>query len=40
MAVQSINPTTEEILATFDELSLPQVEQAIAAGRHYRAGGA
>jgi succinate-semialdehyde dehydrogenase/glutarate-semialdehyde dehydrogenase len=31
MAIQSINPTSEEVLATFDELSPSQVEQAIAA---------
>ncbi len=31
MAIQSINPTTEEILATFDELSPEQVDDAIAA---------
>jgi succinate-semialdehyde dehydrogenase/glutarate-semialdehyde dehydrogenase len=31
MAIQSINPTSEEVLATVDELSPSQVEQAIAA---------
>ena len=31
MAIQSINPTTEEILATFDELSPEQADDAIAA---------